>query len=153
MGLRSSLASFAIKSARGFGQTLGCELVVDISDHSIGTSMEIPNTNSRAWDDNLFKSGQLYLKDHANPIKPYLVRNEDLEDPDEVDVKETKDVDSDNHTRVISSPRYKEYMRQDLISQLLNPRAQWRLIAYAVIILAVLMLANVFISMSAAGML
>lgn len=163
MGLRSSVATFVLQKSRGFGRTLGCELVVDTSPHSIEVSMEVPDKSRRAWDANLFRHGQMYAKGYANPIKPMVNHNPELENPDTIAVdggkieedEDETDVEDDPspHVELISSTRYREYMRQDLISQLLNPREQWRLVVYAVIALALLMTINLMVSMAGAGIL
>lgn len=156
MGFRTWMATWLLSNARLIGRYLGTELVVETSDHSIKTTMETPDKSSRAWDDNMYRYGQLYIKGYANPVKPSVEYHEDLRDPDTATLEEMRTDGGEGdypelHTELISSPRYREYMRQDLISQLLNPREQWRLIAYAVIGLALLMVANVVISLSAAG--
>ena len=157
--VREAIATWFVRSGRSIGRLLGCELKVDVSDHSIQTSMVKPDKERWAWDDTLYKKGCLFVDGYANPVKPSVDYNKDLEDPDTVTVKESEQQateddteDSEEHVSMISSPRYREYMRQDLISQMLNPREQWRLVVYAVIALAVLMLGNVFISLSAAGL-
>ena len=147
--------NIAFTTARIAGQTLGYQLVVELSDHSIDISMERPDKTERAWDDRLYKSGNVFLKGYANPIKPSIEPNDKLENHDEVDIEESNErpTPESQHVSVISSSRFKTYMKQDLISQLLTPKEQWRIIAYAVGALALLMFINVAVSMSAAGML
>lgn len=117
--------------------------------------MEVPNKNERAWDPNLYKNGQLYHAAYANPIKPKVNHDTDLETPDTIDVNKsgvaTDGGKTDAHVQLISSSRYREYMRQDLISQLLNPREQWKILVYVLIGVLILVVANVLISLSAAG--
>lgn len=161
MGIRASIATWALKKARGLGRSLGCELVVEPSDHSIELEMSVPDTDKRAWDDNLYQSGGIFPKDQANPVKILVERNAGLENPNEVRVEdpvadggETVDGDEeDRHVKAISSSRYQEYMRQDLISQILNPREQWRLIFFAVLGVALLGVINMMLGLSAAGVL
>lgn len=152
MGIRSSIATYAIRKARGLGRSLGCELVVEVSDHSIDLAMQQPDKEERAWDPELYKNGQLYYSDYANPIKPKIEYNQDLEQPDRVAATDGGDSDDAAHVKMISSPRYREYMRQDAISQILNPREQWRLIFFAVIGLALLVVVNIMMNASATGL-
>lgn len=146
----------------GYGRWLarmdGRELMVQLSDHSIRTKMVSPNKEDQAWDDNLYKHGNVFIEGYANPVKPTVEYNADLEDPDTVAVEESPQAAADGgedqspgHTEIISSPRYREFMRQDLISQLLNPRQQWKKIVYAVIALSFLMVMNLALTASAAG--
>lgn len=119
--------------------------------------MEHPNKTTRAWDPNLFRYGQMYRSGYANPIKPVVNHNPELENPDTIAADggtvTVDDVDEDDnkHVELISSTRYREYMRQDLISQLLNPREQWRKVVWAVIALAIIMGMNFMATLSAAG--
>lgn len=157
MSLRSYILTAWLGWLRDIANQMGCELIIEASDHSLETTFEHADKNSRAWDPNLYRRGQLYIKGYANPVKPAVDYNQDLEDPDTAVIREGDvELDEDDeqegaHTELISSPRYREYMRQDLISQLLNPREQWRLIMYAVIGLGGLMLINVLITLSVAG--
>lgn len=130
-------------------------MAVTVSDHSIDVRMVDPSDESLAWDGSMYRYGNLFIDGYANPIKPRVEAHKDLAQEDTAHIEEGGDdseTDSDDsHTKLISSKRYAQFMRQDLMESILNPREQWRLIAYAVIALAVLMLANVFISLSAAG--
>lgn len=137
----------------------GYERCIEVSDHSIEIGLEKPNKTTRAWDSNLYKRGNLFLAGYANPIKPRADYDTSLENPDTIEHVEGEpyddtdaETDTDGaHVQLISSSRYREYMRQDLISQLLTPQEQWKLIAYIVGALGVLMLINVVISLAAAG--
>lgn len=152
MTLRTKIANWGIGFFRKLGRKPGeSELAVELSDHSINVRMVETDTEQRAWDDNLYRYGNVFIDGYANPIKPSVEYNEELEDPDTVDVEEGSAEDSDSHVELISSPRYRDYMRQDLIGQLLNPREQWRIIAYAVIGLALIMAINLVVTLSAAG--
>jgi hypothetical protein len=167
MTVRTYIANTLIDYGRAIGRSADSELAVEVSDHSIEIGMEQPDETQRAWDANLYRRGCLFLSGYANPIKPRVRHHDDLENPDEAFIDESTagdaeatdgdeseaETDDSPHVSLIASSRYKDYMRQDLISQLLNPRAQWRLIAYAVIALTILMFINVFISLAAAGVL
>jgi hypothetical protein len=120
--------------------------------------MEKQDKTERAWDDSLYKRGNLFVDGYANPIKPKVRYNKDLENPNTIDVQEgdtpddrEPEDDSTNHLELISSPRYREYMRQDLISQLLNPQEQWRLIVYGIIALGALQFLSIIITMYVTG--
>jgi hypothetical protein len=164
MSYRAIPANALIGVGRSLGRALGCELSVEVSDHSINAKMAVPETDTKAWDDNLYRRGNLFHSEYSNPIKPTVQYNKDLENPDEIDHKEgnpeeQEDVEDDEtdadgpHVQLISSSRYQDYMRQDLVSQLLTPEEQWRKILYVVLALAFMGLSNIFISMSAAGFL
>ena len=154
-------ANWLLRKGRNLGNRLGYELAVDVSDHSIEIQMVRPNKDKRAWDHNLYTRGNLFCQGYANPIKPKVHYNQTLDDPDTVDVvmgdggveldEEIAEKDDGPHIELISSPRYRDYMRQDLISQLLTPQEQWKLLAYAVGALALVMLINLVVSLSAAG--
>lgn len=154
--VRQWLSTVAIRSARSFGRLLGCELVVEASDHSLETTMELPDREQRAWDGSLYKHGQLYVQGYANPIKPTIDHNPSLETPDTVDVTEgdTDGAEGDEDepkAKVIASERYQQFMQQDLISQLLNPREQWRLLVYGIIALGALQFLAIIVTMYATG--
>jgi len=166
MSIRTTIANTLISTGRSLGRSGDAELAVDVSDHSINVAMEQPDKTQRAWDSNLYRRGNLFIEGYANPVKPSVQQHKELATPDEAEViegqpdddsppddDETGDDDDGPHVDLIASPRYRAYMRQDLISQLLNPRAQWRLIAYAVIALAVFMAVNIVVSLAAAGVL
>lgn len=156
MTVRTYLSNTLIGWGRSIGRKEGqTELAVTISEHSIDTRMVETTKEHRAWDDGLYRYGNVFVKGYANPVKPVVDHNKELENPDTIDIEEGGDNESDesegSHVELISSPRYRDYMTQDLISQLLNPREQWRLIAYAIIALGAVMLINVVVTMSAAG--
>lgn len=157
MAYRDVIATWALSWAREFGRKLGCQLVVETSSHSIKTRMEVPDQDLRAWDPHQFKSGQLYVSGYANPIKPVVKQHTELAEPDTVGIEESEvgqsESDEEEHVQLISSPRYQSYMRQDLISQLLNPSERWRLIAYAVIGLGAIAIVNTMILLNLSGVL
>lgn len=155
MGFRSTLANAFIASGRQLGKLMGLEMAVVVSDHSIEASMEKPDTDRRAWDTELYKSGNLFVSGYANPIKPRVRENPDLENPNTVDVEEgeaDEEVEEeDGHAQLITSGRYREFMRQDLISQLLTPESRWNLLVWAVVCLGVLQFVAIIITLYATG--
>ncbi len=151
MSVRSWIATAVLNNARSIGRLLGTELVVEVSQHSIKTTMDHPNKEDKAWDPDMYKHGQLYYEGYANPIKPRAKVNKGLEDPDEIDIEESEQEDTEEEVSLISSARYHKYMRQDLISQLLTPTEKWRLIAYAVLGVGALQFINMVITLWATG--
>jgi len=134
MGLRSTIGTAALGFGRSVGNMLGCELAVDVSDHSIETKMVPPSaTDERAWDDQLYVKGNLFVDGYANPVKLRVDRNEGLENPDEVAVEESGRDDDNTHTKVMSSARYRAYMVQQLISELLNPSERLTMIQWILV--------------------
>lgn len=148
MGLRTHLATSAMSTARSFGRVLGCEIAVEVSNHSIETKMVLPGKSDRAWDGQMYKHGNLFVDGCANPIKPRVQSNAALDDPDTVDVEVHKVEEEDANVSVIASERYSTYMKQRLAAQLLNPSERIKLITYAMMALAGLMLMQ-FIAVAA----
>lgn len=158
--IRESIANSLIAAGRLIGSVSGLELAVEVSDHSITTTMEQPDEDKRAWDQDLYKRGNLFVSGYANPIKPRVRFNEELENPNELDVQEgdvdAEDVDSEDdsdtaHVQLISSGRYREYMRQDLISQLLTPESRWNILVWGLIGIGVLLFFDMILTLWATG--
>lgn len=155
--IRESIANGFIATGRTLGQLVGLQLAVEVSDHSISLSMEKVDKDTRAWDTNLYKNGNLFLKGYANPVKLRLIQNEGLENPDTVDV-EDGETDSEAHeeaeeqnAEVIASSRYRDYMRQDLISQLLTPESRWNMLVWGILALGALVFFNMILTLYATG--
>lgn len=152
MGLRSAIGTSAVGIARSIGNALGCELVVDVSGHSIDVRMVPPGSDdSLAWDDSLYVRGNLFVDGYANPVKPVVDHNEGVDNPDEVDVQEAQASETDAHVSVISSARYRMFMIQDLVSELLNPSERLTKIQWAIIGLAGMMLMNLVLMAAVAA--
>lgn len=162
MGVRSYLANWFIGTGRAIGRKTGLEMAVELSDHSIEAAMVNPERDDMAWDDRMYKHGNVFVAGYANPVKVRVNVGEKLEDPDTVELEESDaerfvhaeeelEEADESHTELISSGRYRDYMRQDLISQLLNPREQWRLLAYGIIAVGVLQLMSWAIILWATG--
>lgn len=156
--IRDSIANGFISAGRTLGQILGLQLAVEVSDHSIELSMEHVEKDTRAWDTNLYKNGNLFIKGYANPVKLRLEQNEGLENPDTVDVEDgdteadtADDSEEDHEAAVIASSRYRDYMRQDLISQLLTPESRWNLLVWAGIAIAGLQFINMILMLWSTG--
>ena len=162
MTVRATIATAIMNFGRSIGRAMGCEVAVELSDHSIDMKMQVPDKDQKAWDENLYKKGNVFYHGYANPIKPRVQHHEGLENPDEihsqvatVETDGGDDVESfeEKHCQMISSPRYRDYMTQDLISQLLTPDERWKLLAFAVLFVAFLAVINILVSLSAAGVL
>lgn len=162
-GIGAAIANFLISRGRIIGNKLGYQLAVNQNQHSIKVKMVNPDSDNYAWDHDLFRKGNLFVGGYSNPVKVLINHNKELADPDTVDVMEgsaaatdggTEDADEEEdekHVEVISSSRYRAYMRQDLISQLLNPREQWKLIMYILAGIGVLQFVTIIVIMWATG--
>lgn len=157
--MRQTIANWFVSTGRSLGSTFGLQTAVVLSDHSIKVRMESPDKDTRAWDTNLYGNGNVFVEGYANPIKPRVEYHEQLENPNTVEVTEgdtddteaSEDDADDTHVQLISSGRYRDYMRQDLISQLLTPDAQWKLIAYGVLALGVLQFFAICVTLYGTG--
>jgi len=152
MGFRTWLANALINAGITIGKSTGLKKKVELSQHTISIGMADADQDTRAWDHDLYKSGNVFMQGYANPIKPRVRQNTGLENPDTVDVEEGEtDTDTDQpqledgesqsdspHVQLITSSRYRDYMRQDLISQLLTPESRWNLLVWAGIAIGVL---------------
>jgi len=150
--MREAIANWFVRRSVGIAEALGTERVVEVSEHSIGITFERPEKESRAWDSSMYESGQLFHSDYANPIKPVVESNADLDNPDTAYIKVREEEEEDKEPYLITSDRYQSYMTQDLIDSLLTPREKWRLIAYAVIATAFLVVTNLIVSLGNAGL-
>lgn len=133
MGFRSYLATAALNAARSFGNALGCELMVETSDHSLHTKMTVPDTTTKAWNPNLWKRGQLFVRGYANPVKPYVERHIDQGDQDKVNVVSAELEDEEDHVSIVSDTMYRMYQDQHLASELMLPAEKWKRIFYALL--------------------
>lgn len=147
-----------VSMAESVAYAAGFQLRVITSDHSVQIKFVKPDKDTRAWDTNLFKNANLFVEGYANPIKPRVEHNSKLENPDTVAVREgepggetEETAGSDRDVSLIASSRYRDYMRQDLVSQLLTPKEQWKLIAYGVLGLGVLQFVAILVTMYVTG--
>lgn len=103
----SRFATSLLSAARGFGQLTGNELDVIVSDHKINIKMINPDKSDeygRAWDDSQYVKGNIHHEQYANPVKVSID-----EDSEEVDV--------------IVSQRYKKYMENKLMNDIISETA------------------------------
>lgn len=141
MSIRSQLATFALNAARSFGRTLGCQIAVEAGSAELKTTMELPDNNKRDWDEQHFRRGCLFIQGYANPVVPVLRRNEGAINRDEIDAEFYHD-DDDLHVALKSSKQYVETIESDAAAQLMNPKERWRILAYGILALGVLMFVN-----------
>lgn len=158
MTYRSKPVNWMLNFALALGDQVGLQQKVEVSDHSIDVELTMPDHDNRAWDPDMFKNGNLFVDGYANPIKPSVEHHKDLEDSDTVEVQEgdpdTEDTENDEsgpHVELISSSRYRDYMRQDLVSQLLTPQEKWRLLAYGILAVGGLQFMTMIVILYATG--
>lgn len=101
------IATFAIDTARQLSQMFGNELAVIVTPHKIKIRMLDPDNTRRDWDSRMFESGNIFLAGFANPVKPKIPDTEE-------DAKESYEMD------MIASERYKDYMEQSLIKDIIR---------------------------------
>ena len=161
----SGLATWFVRKARRMGRLLGRELVVVQSEHDLKLKMEKPHNDARAWDDSLFKNGQLFVDGYANPVKVTVNHNPGIDEKDTVEPKEgtapnsedgdgvesEDEEDEDDWIEVIASPRYQQFMEQNLISQLLSPDEQWNKLFYGVLGVMALQFFTVIVTLWSTG--
>jgi len=102
-----NFSTLLVNTMRGLSRALGNELAVIVSEHKIKLKMVDPDKTSRYWDTQMFSYGNLYFEDYANPIKP---KHPDTEEQ----AKESLGLE------LISSERYKSFMEQNLITDIIN---------------------------------
>jgi len=162
----TGLATWFVRKGRRMGRLLGRELVVEQSDHSLQLSMEKPDNDRRAWDNDQFTRGQLYRRGYANPVKIEVDHNPGIGNKDTVEVTDGGDATAtefsdeegeggeeqeDRSVEVIASERYRQFMEQDLISQLLNPKEQWEKLVYGLIGIGSLQFLSIVVTLWATG--
>ncbi|WLW38201.1 hypothetical protein [Halorubrum spindle-shaped virus-BLv25] len=150
--------NYTLWAAESVAYAAGFKLQVVVSDHSVKIKFVKPDKDTRAWDSNLFKNANLFVQGYANPFKPRVEHNSKLENPDTIDIQEGEPDGENDETdgsngdvSLIASSRYRDYMRQDLVSQLLTPKEQWKLIAYGVLAIGVLQFLAIIVTLYATG--
>jgi hypothetical protein len=150
MSFRTFIANKIIGFGRRIGRSNSSELKVTLSDHSIDVRMVDTDIDELYWDDNLYKFGNVFPAGYSNPIKVSVDHKPEISKPDTVEVEESKpDTEPDSkeggegeedsaHVSVMSTKRYKMFMKQTLASDLLNPKEQLDKLMYAIIGVAVL---------------
>ena len=152
MRFRTQIASGLLSNARKIGESLGCEPVIEVSEHSIKMSMEVPDKSKRAWDSDLYESGQLFYEGYANPVKLRVNQTQNPKQPDTLESpKPLPDGGEEKNLEVIPSYRYRQHMDQHLLSQLVNPTQQWTLLLYAILGVGGLVVLSIIITMYVTG--
>ena len=165
--IRESIANSLIAAGIALGSATGLQKVVELSDHSIQIQMEQPDESNRAWDTSLYKNGNVFIDGYSNPVKPQVKQNTGLKNPDVAEIEEgdpddpdgdvdqpqleSGDDEPDTHAQLITSSRYRDYMRQDLVSQLLTPETRWNKMLYGLIAVAALQFIGIIITLYATG--
>lgn len=154
--ITDKIANSLISMGRSIGRLGGNQLAVEVSEHSIKTEMESPDKTERAWDTDLYKRGNLFVAGYANPIKPRVQHNEELENPNTVEAEDGEPDDGsetpgDVDAKLISSGRYQEFMRQDLISQLLTPETRWNKLLYGMLAIGAIGFFQIIVTLYATG--
>lgn len=149
MGLRSALATQMIGYARLCGRLMGCEVAVDAGGQELDVKMVHPSHDGeRAWDDSMYVHGNLFVDGYANPVKLQVTVNPSLDEPDTVDVEVSENgSESPQNVSVISSARYRLFMMQDLVSELLNPKERLDKILYAILAIGGVLLINLMVTL------
>jgi len=154
MSYLASLSNVWLSVNEGIARVLGLQFKVELSDHSIDVEFAKPDKDESAWDTNMYRNGNVFVAGYANPIKPVVNEHAKFSEPNTVDVDEGGEPENESddiHVSMISSSRYRDYMRQDLVSQLLTPQEQWKLIAYAVLGVIILQFVGMIITLYATG--
>lgn len=99
-------STLLVGSMRGMSRMLGNEIAVVITPHKIKLRAVDPDRTDKSWDESHFVNGNIFFEGFANPFKPQYPDTEE-------DAEETHDID------MISSDRYKKFMEQNLISDII----------------------------------
>lgn len=98
----ATLFTAMLNALRGIMRELNLETEIVLTEHEIKIKAVNPEETEKNWDDSLYRHGNLYFRDFANPI----------------DFKR-EDVKPDNY-ELITSERYKTFMEQSLIDDMLQ---------------------------------
>jgi len=96
-----NMFTLALNMTRALAYTFGYELRVELTDHEIKLNFADPNNEENCWDETHYVSGNLFIQGYANPIKPEV--SDDFSDYE-----------------LIESERYKSYMRNSLIDDIMK---------------------------------
>lgn len=130
MAVRNAIATSILGAARSFGNALGCELKIEESQHSLHTSMVVPETDTMAWDPDHFKAGNYYIRGHANPVKHAVRDPEDPHGQKAVAVPDAVNAETESEVELVPSRRYQEYQDQHVISQMAQPEQHYTTMFY-----------------------
>lgn len=120
-----ALFTILANGVRGIARIFGYELKIVLTEHKIKTKFDNPSREGNCWDSTHWTKGNIFLKGIANPIKPKKT--------------EVEDGDWD----LITSERYKTFMEQSLIDDMLQAsKSDGLTLKTAVIALASLQILN-----------
>jgi hypothetical protein len=97
-----ALFTIAVNALRGTARLFGYELKIVLTEHKIKTKFDKPSREGNCWDDSHWIRGNIFIKDIANPIN---IKKSDVEDED---------------VEIITSERYKRFMEQSLVDDMLQ---------------------------------
>ena len=98
-----ALFTIAVSLIRSTARLFNYELKIVLTEHKIKVKFDKPDREENCWDDSHWIRGNIFLKGIANPIN---IKKSD--------VKESEDVE------IITSDRYKTFMEQSLIDDMLQ---------------------------------
>lgn len=91
-----------LNAVRQLMRVFNLETEIVLTEHKIKTKARKPKNSDKAWDDSHWVYGNIFIKDYANPVKI------------------AKDKVEENDYHLIASERYKTFMEQDLIDDMLQ---------------------------------
>jgi hypothetical protein len=89
-----------LNAVRGIARTFGYELKIVLTDHKILLKFDNPDREGSCWDKSHWTYGNIFIEGYANPVKPSITE--------------------DDKTEMITSDRYKTFMEQSLIDDMLQ---------------------------------
>ncbi len=69
MSYREVPINMALDMVVAVGESMGLSKKIEVSDHSISVELTNPDKDTRAWDSNMYRNGNLFVQGYANPIK------------------------------------------------------------------------------------
>jgi len=145
MGLRTAVASWLVGTSISIGRSLGADVAVTLDNQTVDVDMVVPGSeDGRVWDGELYAKGMVYYAGYANPIKPVVSKDSDVEKRDTALVY-TND-DGGPYTEMMVSERYKTHMSNHMISELVTPDEKWNKVVLGMVLLGALIMVSSLIS-------
>ena len=102
MGVSRAFSNFLLGLADGIASFGGYDLEIVVDDHEIEFSfVDSEDLDRRAYDGDHYVNGNIFRDGYANPIKPVLD-------------------DAEDEVELIRSDRYKDYMNQKLVREMVK---------------------------------
>jgi len=98
----ASLFTAMLSAVRGLMRAFNLQTEIVLTDHKIKIKAVNPTETEKYWDNNIWTYGNIYLQDFANPI----------------DIRQS--VVEDKEYDLITTERYKTFMEQTLIDDMLQ---------------------------------